>query len=461
MPPTPDNARIRRPCMHRCMHRKHRAHTTSRTTDHKEGTATVGIFYKTEKTLSDGSHPFLIRITKNRKQTYRSTGLSLHPKYWNATKQEIRRNYPDDQRKKLLADLAKWERKYREAAGSLAETDERHDAGAVLAHATKERAALRRVQLLEYTDELVASFEQAGQLGNATVYRDLRNQLSKFIRAEFGTDDVAFNRVTVPFCTKWESRLRATNLKETTLAFRFRTLRGVLNKAIANGSMKLKHYPFARNAAEIHKFSIGKFDVSTSKRAISRDAIRRLEALEPATDRLRLAQDVFLFSFYCGGINFVDLAQLRWRDLHRGDDGTERLRYERQKTGGKFSLKLLAPASAIVGFYRARPSAASEDYLFPILDARVHQAPTQIRNRLHKILGQVNHDLKELAPLAGIDTTLTTYVARHSFATSLKRGGVATGMISAAMGHKSEAVTMVYLDSFESDAMDSVFEQLL
>ena len=433
----------------------------SKTTQHKEGQATVSVLYKVGKTLADGSHPFLIRITKNRQQVYRSTGLSLHPKYWNAAKQEVRRSYPDELRKKLLVDLDKWKRKYFEAAESLASDDERHDASAVLAEAIKGRQALRRILLLAYTQELVTGMEQAGQLGNAGTYQDLRHQLAKFIRGEYGTDDVPFERVTVAFCIKWENALRATNIQETTLSFRFRTLRAVLNKAIASGAMKSDSYPFARNVAETHKFSIGKFDVTTTKRAISRDAIRRFEALAPGTDRLRLAQDVFLFSFYCGGINFVDLAQLRWRDMQRGEDGTQRLRYERQKTGGKFSLKLLPPAAAIVSFYHVVTFDGPESYLFPILDARTHRTATQIRNRLHKILGQVNHDLKELAPLASIDTPLTTYVARHSFATSLKRGGVATGMISTAMGHKSEAVTMVYLDSFESDAMDSIFEHLL
>ena len=433
----------------------------SKTTDHKEGTATVKVVYFLSKTLADGSHPFMVRITKERKRKYVATGLSLHPRYWNEEKEEIRRSYPEEPRKKLLEDLEKWERKYREAADTLADADERHDAETVLAHAIKERTALRRVQLLEYTDELVTGFEQANQLGNATVYRDLRNQVSKFIRAEFGTTDVPFERVTVPFCTKWETMLRATGLKETTLAFRFRTLRSVLNKAIANGSMKLEQYPFARNAAEIHKFSIGKFNLNTTKRAISRDAVRRFEALLPETDRQRLAMDVFLFSFYCGGINFVDLAQLRWRDVQTSEEGTQRVRYERQKTGGKFSIKLLPTATAILARYHPLTYHTRDSYLFPILNGAVHITLTQVRNRLHKILGQVNHDLKELAPLAGIDTHLTTYVARHSFATSLRKGGVATGLISEAMGHKSEAVTMVYLESFDSDALDSVFDHLL
>ncbi|WP_400192683.1 site-specific integrase [Hymenobacter sp. B81] len=424
----------------------------SKTTEHKEGQATVRIIYKVDKTLADGSHPFPVRITKDRKQVYRATGLSLHPRYWNAEKQEIRRSYPEPQRTELVQALQKWEQKYTEAAHSLASNDEQHDANAVFSQATQERQKLRRIRLLAYIDELVAAMRLAGQVGNAGVYKDLRSQLSKFIQAELGGEDLPFERVTVAFCNRWEAVLRASGAKNITLSQRFRTLRAVLNKAIANGDAKPEHYPFARTVAERHKFSVGKFDVSTIKRAVSRDALRRLEALEPVTDRLQRAKDVFLFSFYGGDINFTDLAQLRWRDLAIGEDGSWRLRYERQKTGGKFVLKLVAPAVAILERYRPATGAVPDSYVFPILDTEQHRTIVQIKNRLHKVLGQVNKDLKTLAELAGIATPLTTYVARHSFATSL---------ISEAMGHKSEAVTSVYLDSFDADALDAVFERLL
>ncbi|WP_207895805.1 site-specific integrase [Hymenobacter gummosus] len=437
--------------------------TMSKTTDHKEGRASVKVFYKTGKTLADGSHPFYVRIIKNRKQVTRATGLSLHPKYWNHDKQEIRRNYPEPYRSELIQKLDKWVQKFSDAAGALADADERHEADDVLSRAAEERKQLRRVKVLEFTQEVVDELMKTNQVGNASVYRDLRNQLLKFIRDEYHADDIAFERVTVAFCNRWETVLRASGIREITLSLRFRTLRAVLNKAIANGDAKLEHYPFARNAADKHKFSIGKFDVTTQKRAVSRDAVRKLEQHHPSTERLRLAKDVFLFSFYCGGINFVDLAQLRWSNLTAADaEGkTLRLRYERQKTGGKFVMKLLPPAAAIVEFYRLLTHDGPMSYVFPILRRDQHITTTQIKNRLHKVLGQVNKDLKTLAATVGIDTPLTTYVARHSFATSLKQSGVATGIISEAMGHKSEAVTAVYLGSFESETLEQAFENLL
>ncbi|GGG29183.1 site-specific integrase [Hymenobacter glacieicola] len=454
----------------------------SKTTEHKEGKATVKIVYFTSKTLADGSHPFVVRVTKNRKQVYRYTGLSLHPKHWNATKKEIRRTYPDKLREDLLDKLDGWRKKYEEAATTLAGNDEQHDAETVFKKAIEGRQAQRRVKLLAYIEELAVGMVAAGQVGNAGVYRDLANQLAKFIGAEYSAPepplgkgqevekaawvkqhDIPFDRVSVTFCNEWEATLRATGVEEITLSLRFRTLRAVLNKAIDAELAKAENYPFARTVTERRKFQVGKFDVTTAKRAISRDELRKLEALQPATDRQGLAKDVFLFSFYCGGINFVDLAQLRWQDLTGTDEHgrPQRLSYVRQKTGGKFAFKLLAPAATIVAAYRPFTFAGLASYVFPVLDSRKHQAATQIKNRLHKVLGQVNKDLKELGKQAGIATPLTTYVARHSMATTLKQDGNSTAVISQLMGHKSEAVTAVYLDSFASDIIDSAFDSLL
>lgn len=454
---------------------------STKTTEHKEGKATVKVVYFTSKTLADGSHPFVVRITKNRKQVYRYTGMSLLPKYWNAERQEVRRSYPEPGREKLLNELEKWRRKYTEAADTLATDDEQHDAATVFKKAVEGRKAQRRIKLLAYIEELAVSMAAAGQIGNAGVYRDLANQLAKFVGAEYNASepplgkgqeaekaawvslyDVPFDRVTVSFCNDWEATLRATGIEEITLSLRFRTLRAVLNKAIAAGLAKPEHYPFARNVAERHKFSVGKFDVTTAKRAISRSELRKLEALSPESDRFRLAKDVFLFSFYGGGINFVDLAQLRWSNISSANDElTHRLNYVRQKTGGKFSLTLLEPAAAIVESYRSLTYATPTSYIFPILNPTQHVSPVQIKNRLHKVLGQVNKDLKALGTLAGIATPLTTYVARHSMATTLKKAGASTAVISQAMGHSSEAVTIIYLDSFASEMVDSAFKGLL
>jgi integrase len=447
----------------------------SKTTEHKEGQATVRIVYFTSKTLADGSHPLLVCITKDRKRKYIATGLALLPKYWNAEKSNyrdaVRKSYPEPQREKLVVKLAEWEAKYKGAAHTLADADEQHNAQAVASKAIEGRKAQRRVKLLAYCDELSAGYLKTGQTGNATIYRDLRNQLAKFITAEHGQQDMPFERVNLAFCDEWEQTLRATGAKEITLSLRFRTLRAVLNKAIAAGLAKSEHYPFSRTEAESHKFQVGKFNVNTKKRCLSREDVRRIESLLPTTERHQRAKEIFVFSFYVSGMSYVDLAMLRWGDLsgqHAETGHPERVSYKREKTkrkksGQELNVKLLAPAAAIVAAYRPLTHNGPESYVFPILNAAKHVTPMQVKNRLHKVLGQVNKDLKELAELAGIesDKPLTTYVARHSFATAMKMSGAATGVISQAMGHSSEAVTAVYLDSFDSKTIDNAAEGIL
>lgn len=333
-----------------------------RTTETKEGKATVKVIYRDVKTLADGSHPFWLRITKNRKTTYVATGYSLHPKYWNnnysSYRDAIRKSYPDDFRNDLIKKLAEKENTYAQAAKTLADADEIHDTKAVVSKAIEGRKQARSITLLAYIDELATAMIASRQNGNSAIYKDLRNQINDFVQDQYGHQkkDVSFNDVSVRFCNQLETFFRQRGNSDTTLSNRFRTLRAVLNKAIAEGVAKAEHYPFTRNAAEKHKFSIGKFNTSTQKRAISRDDVRKVENFVPTgvynaedfkdkrnakaianiknaaeIERLTLAKAVFLFSFYCGGINFVDLAKLRWRNIGTDAEGYTRLNYVRQK----------------------------------------------------------------------------------------------------------------------------------
>jgi integrase len=440
----------------------------ARSTDHKEGQATVNVVYYTHKTLKDGSHPFLVRITKDRKNRWVSTGLSLHPQFWNKEKNTFRRTVPEGKRKAFEIALKKWLDKYTDAAEMLAEADELHDAHAVAIKVSSERKTTRKFQLLGYFDELINQFEKTGNVGNRKVYRDVHNNLRRFIGEG---KDVSFEAVTVKFCNEWENKMRSEGLTEITLSVKFRTLRAVLNKAIANGYTKPTSYPFSRNTAETNKFQIGKFDTRTTKRAISKADIRKIEAYQPTpyvgpyaslrdtTERILLAKDLFMFSYYCGGINFVDMATLRWKNIGKDLDDKPRLAYTRQKTGGKFSLRLMPVVLNILERYKP-DEVHSDSYVFPILNTTLHKTPSQIHNRCSKVMGHVNADLKIIGTSVGIKTPLTTYVARHSFATALKRSGVATAVISEIFQHPDGRTTQIYLAEFDTDLVDAAFENL-
>lgn len=451
----------------------------------RDRTARVKIVLWTSKTHADGSHPFVVRIYKDGTRKHITTGLTLHPQYWNAKKNEIRKSYPSDKRRELEENLRKWHDKFVDAADKLLQSDTRHNAEAVVDVVADERQATRKFKLLEYFTELIHQFEKTGKVGNRKVYRDVQCNLARFMGAEeqIKTDtatntkkgiwskDVPFNDVTVKFCNEWEAKMREEGLTDVTLSVKFRTLRAVLNKAIGNGYAKTDNYPFARNTAEIYKFQVGKFKLKTKKRAISKADIRKIEAYQPEpytgpyaslrdpTDRLLLARDLFCFSYYCGGINFVDMAALQWKNIANDHHGNPRLTYTRRKTGGEFSITLKPVVLAILERYKS-DTVYPGSYIFPILNTALHKTASQIHNRCSKIMGQVNTDLKTIGQAVGIDAPLTTYVARHSFATALRSSGTDIAVISAAMGHKDEATTNIYLSEFDTSLVDAAYDNL-
>ena len=237
--------------------------------------------------------------------------------------------------------------------------------------------------------------------------------------------------------------------KKTSFFEYFRTFRAVYNKAIADGYVKKGDSPF-------EDFKVSKFKTQTRKRAITKDAIQLLAQVEVKQDsRLFHSRNAFLFSFYCSGMNFVDVAMLTWDNIVNSG---EYLHYEREKTGDIFDIKLLQPALDILAFYHNQ---RIDKYVFPYLNEEEYKTPAQIHDRIEDRRKVTNKDLKKLATAAGVTTPITTYTARHSFATVLKRSGVATGKISELMGHESEKTTQVYLDSFEQKDLHEAMLNLL
>ena len=165
----------------------------------------------------------------------------------------------------------------------------------------------------------------------------------------------------------------------------------------------------------------------------------------------RLAVDMFTFSYLMGGINFTDMACLTDKNIEG-----ERLVYVRQKTKKLIMLPLQEKAIEIMNRYRS----PQRRYIFPILDNR-ERSPRQIRNRIYDVLANVNGHLEDIGKELGIELKISSYTARHSYATVLKRAGVSTSVICESLGHSSERVTQIYLDSFENAQLDDAMKHLL
>lgn len=152
-----------------------------------------------------------------------------------------------------------------------------------------------------------------------------------------------------------------------------------------------------------------------------------------------------------GGINFVDIASQTKDNVINNQ-----LVYTRKKTNKLIKLPIHPTVYELFEKYHN----PENPYLFPILFA-YHRTEQQKANRIHKIIGKTNKDLKEIGESLKLPIMLTTYVARHSFATVLKRSGVKTSVISESLGHSSEKVTQYYLDSFENDKLRETINYLL
>ena len=245
--------------------------------------------------------------------------------------------------------------------------------------------------------------------------------------------------------------LRQRGNKDNSIATRFAIFKAIYNKAVKEGKVAVKQNPFSI-------YQVGSLWAKTRKRAIDKDDIQRLIDLEitegHTTEYRRLAKDLFLFSYFTAGMNFGDIARLRYKDILRG-----RVNYSRHKTQKLLSFQLVPMALQILEKYGT--AGHGEDYIFPILNRHEHTSPQQIFNRLHKVLRKVNRELKVLGEMIGLGMPLTTYVARHTYATVLKRSGVSVALISESLGHSDLSTTQIYLDSFENSQIDAAMQHLL
>lgn len=148
-----------------------------------------------------------------------------------------------------------------------------------------------------------------------------------------------------------------------------------------------------------------------------------------------------------GGINFTDMAFLTDKNFEG-----ERLVYIRQKTKKQIMLPLQEKAIEIVNRYRS----SQRKYVFPILDNR-ERTPRQIRNRIYDVLDNVNGYLADIGKELGIELKISSYTARHSYATVLKRSGVSTSVISESLDIVPNGDTDLF-GSFENKQLDDAMK---
>lgn len=253
---------------------------------------------------------------------------------------------------------------------------------------------------------------------------------------------VQFEDISASWLLAFEQHIRY--LAVNTRGIHLRNIRAVINSAINNEVTEIK-YPFRH-------FKIKKQE--TKKRSLTIEQIKTIRDY-PCEPHMRQYVDIFMLIFYLRGINIVDLCRLTDKNIHNGH-----IEYYRAKTNRLYFVKIEPEAQKIIDKHRG------EKYLLNILDRyKNYQCYRSRLNRNLKQLGPVKilprkngrAGKKEFYP---IFPELSTYWARHSWATIASKLGIPKDTIAAGLGHGQKTTTDIYID-FDMSKVDEANRMVL
>lgn len=277
-----------------------------------------------------------------------------------------------------------------------------------------------------------------GDIRTGTSYITASNSFKLF------KSKLTFDEVTPEFLEAYEKFILARGKKSTTVGIYVTALRTILNVARENGILENSKYPLGKR-----KYVIPKSE--NKKKSLSKDDIRKIYQFEttPFTNPDR-AKDFWFLSYFCGGINMKDICQLKNKDLNK-----DRLTFIRAKTkktnkSNQTPIEILLSdmAKRIINKWKTT-DIRKEAYLFDILKSGLE--PKRESELIANFIKNVNKHMERIQKAVGIDEKVTTYYARHSFATTLLRDGESVEFISKELGHKDIKTTQIYLGSFEDE----------
>ena len=299
------------------------------------------------------------------------------------------------------------------------------------------------LKVLTFMKQVANGLQVEGNFGTAHVYRSSLNA----IIAYRGKSDFFFSEVTSEWLKGFEVHLRNRGCSWNTVSTYIRTFRAVYNRAV--NLRKAPYVPY------LFRF-VYTGTRADHKRALADDDMKKvfvnLSRKAGVSLPVRQAQELFILMFLLRGMPFVDLAYLRKSDLR---DNV--ITYRRRKTGHPLSVTLTPEAMILIKKYMNRDS--SSPYLFSFLKSR--EGTKEAYREYQLALRSFNQRLMLLGELLGLGDKLSSYTARHTWATTAYYCEIHPGIISEAMGHSSITVTETYLKPFQDKKIDEANKQVL
>jgi integrase len=385
----------------------------------------------------DGTCPIILKITNNRCLTEKFIGYAVKPEDWDESDRIVKKTHPNSVRINHLI-----LKKITEVSSIILDADNNdlHLTKKQIKHKVKHQ---NKSSFNAVADEHLSDLLKLKKYNQHSGENPRVNHFKNFIDNE----DISFQHITTSLLKKFMIYLKADkNLGDRSVMNCLIVIRTLFNKAINEGLVESKHYPFGPGKIQIKL-------IESRKVGLNETEIKRIEEVDLSLNKSQMhARNIWLTSFYLAGIRISDVINLKWKDIYDG-----RLTYVMGKNNKVVSLKIPNKANEIIEFYKQDKSSI---YVFPYLkdeyakDAKVLNSKTRSFNSL------INKQLNKLATDLKIDKKMTMHISRHSFG-QIAGDKIAPQLLQKLYRHSDLKTTIGYQSNFIHKDVDGALSDVL
>lgn len=306
--------------------------------------------------------------------------------------------------------------------------------------------------LKHHYNKTIENCKAKGKIGTAESFKYSLNSITNFNTIKSGNEAqiLPFDIITPDWLEAYEKYMITEGKSITSVGIYLRSLKIIFNKAIEDGDIKKDIYPFGKKRYQIPKSS-------KVKKALSNVELGILYKSKAKSFEQEKAKDFWFFSYVCNGMNLKDILLLEFSDI-KGD----KFSYYRAKTFSKSSVKTKIEiylndfSKEVIEKYG---SENKSEYVFPILNKK--DSDEDKYKKIKNFTRFVNQHIKKLAKDNKLPEDISSYWARHSFATNSIRKGASMEFISEALNHSDLSVTKNYFAGFEDEAKKDFADKLM
>jgi integrase/recombinase XerD len=396
----------------------------------------ISLVFRYDKKNDSDIGPIYLRLTKNRKVSYISTGKRIHEKYWDKKASKVKPSYPNSS--SMNNHLTKLRLEYEEKFLK----EESNSFSSSVKTMKSKINGIENVDFFSISNSLLKRYYASGKIGTHDKTKSIAKKIERYCKKS----TLSLIDITPKFLSEYELYLRQVlNNKTNTVKKDMNYIKRVFNEAYRHSLIEHNQIPFNRYNIKSEK---------THKLYLSQDEVNKI-SLVTVSGKVKIAKDMFIFSSYVGGIRVSDTLLLQCKDF----DGTF-VHFQIQKTKGQLSIKVPNKALAILSEYVQNKD--SNDFVFPMLPNALNlKDPVQVDTAITRATAIVNKNLKTIASLAGINKRISFHTARHTWATLALQKGISLDKVSKLMGHASVRETQIYAKIVNEDlhkAMESFNE---